>query len=128
MINKLFFQNIMSSIFQLSNDDDSKTNNNDKSEISDNDNNEGFRIIMSFDDIENTIPKDSIDYPQLFYQLFYTENRWRYFNINNQIYIEISQKEPYKERMFLSQNGDWTEYKIDPNMDKFIIKQKFYYS
>lgn len=115
----------MSSIFQLSNDSQKYSDNKNKSEISDNENK--IRIVMSIHDIEKTIPQDCLDYPQIIYQKFYTEYRWRYFKINNEIYIEMSYKEPNKERLFMSPSGEWIEYKIDPELDNFIIKKKYYY-
>jgi hypothetical protein len=87
-----------------------------------------MRVVMSIYDIEKTIPDNSYNKPNYIYGFFYTENRWRYFKINNNIYIEISIKNLNEERKYMSSNGEWITYKIDPLLDKFILKEKYYYS
>jgi hypothetical protein len=93
------------------------------------------RKILSKNEILSSIPQNALEQEDINLSLSKIELRWRIFkipNIENEI-IEISQKEPNKNRLYMNQNGNWVEYNDnDKNKDKYdkyeqYIVKKFYY-
>jgi hypothetical protein len=93
-----------------------------------NENNEE-RIILQKNEILASIPKDAKEKEDKELALSKIELRWRIFkfpNIENEI-IEISQKLPNEERLYMSQKSKWKKYIDDGKYDKYLIKQYYYY-
>lgn len=94
-------------------------------------NNTNERIILSYNEIIESIPKTATDKSDDKKKLKYTEWRWRFFNLNGRKLIEISKKQPNKARMFVDNNGEWIdEFKAD-KLDtwcKYLIETKYYYA
>jgi hypothetical protein len=92
-------------------------------------NNNEVRLILPKNEILSSIPEDSKDQEDKNLALSKIELRWRIFkipNIENEI-IEISQKPPNSERLYMSQKSKWQKYNDDGKYDKYIIKQYYHY-
>lgn len=84
--------------------------------------------ILQKKEILSSIPKNAIEHENKTLQNEKTEYRWRILNIEeieNEI-IEISIKEPNKNRLFMTQSGIWKEYDNN-NFDKYVVKSYYYY-
>jgi hypothetical protein len=92
-------------------------------------NNNVERIILPKNEILASIPKDAKEQEDKDLALSKIELRWRIFkipNIENEI-VEISQKPPNGERLYMSQKSKWKKYNDDGKYDKYVIKQYYYY-
>lgn len=89
------------------------------------------RKVLPKNDIMDSIPKNSLNEEDKNFALTKTETRWRIFkfpNIENEI-VEISQKNPNNERLYLNQNNKWHK-KIDYDdnkYNKYMIKKYYHY-
>jgi hypothetical protein len=100
-----------------------------KKEQTENTNNYEERMILPKNEILSSIPKDATNQEDKNLALSKVELRWRIFkipNIENEI-VEISQKPPNSERLYMSQKSKWRKYNDDGKYDKYIIKQYYYY-
>jgi hypothetical protein len=87
------------------------------------------RKILSKSEIFASIPKDAKNEEDIDLSKIKNELRWRIFkipNVENEI-IEMSQKLPNKERLYMNQKGDWILYNDDGKYDKYIINKYYYY-
>jgi hypothetical protein len=87
------------------------------------------RIILPKNKILESIPKDAKDKEDKNLALSKVELRWRIFklpHIENEI-IEISQKPPGSERLYMGQKSKWKKHNDDGKYDKYIIKQFYFY-
>lgn len=87
------------------------------------------RLILPKNEILSSIPKDAKDQEDKNLAMTKIELRWRIFkipNIENEI-IEISQKPPNEERLYMSQKSKWRKYNDNGKYDKYIIKQYYHY-
>jgi hypothetical protein len=92
-------------------------------------NNNKERIILQKNEILSSIPKNAKEQEDKELALTKIELRWRIFkfpNMQNEI-IEISQKPPNGERLYMSQKSKWIKYNDDKSYDQYLIKQYYYY-
>ncbi len=75
--------------------------------------------------ILSTIPEEHYKTAQNFPNK--TEWRWRLFNINNRSVIEISYKEPNKEREYLNKYGKWITYEEVTEFNNYLEDQYYVY-
>lgn len=78
-------------------------------------------------DIIKSIPENNYKSEQPELGKIKTEFRWRFFNIKNKKYIEISCKESNGERVFFN-NNSWVPAIIDPCLEKYIDEEYYYYT
>lgn len=86
------------------------------------------KVQLSIDDINKTIPQDAQDKPNEILRNKQTEWRWRFYIINDNKYIEMSRKDPDKERQYMDISGEWINYEIMEDLEKYITNEKYYYS
>jgi hypothetical protein len=86
------------------------------------------KIILSLENILKTIPNYSSSVPNKELQKTHTERRWKFFEIDNRKLIEISQKNPNEDRLYLNSAGQWIKFKMDNCWDHFLIDVKYYYA
>lgn len=87
------------------------------------------KIILQKNEILSSIPKDAKEQEDKNLALTKIELRWRIFklpNMQNEI-IEISQKSPNDERLYINHKNTWEKYHDDGIYDKYLIKQYYYY-
>jgi uncharacterized protein (DUF1499 family) len=90
-------------------------------------NDEDDRIIFSYDDIMKSIPKNSFNKPNIKLLKTMTERRWRFFKYGDRKLVEISKKEPMKDRLYIDIYGKWIHYSVPDIWDKYLISEKYYY-
>lgn len=86
-----------------------------------------FITILDLKDIVQSIPQTATKQPDSNLSKTCVEWRWRFYNINNRKMIEISKKEPNKERIYMNNSSKWTEYNLDDSFDKFIVDTHYCY-
>lgn len=106
---------------------DSLTDENKEQSNDDEENNKEQQISLSFSDIINSIPKNATKCPNMTLQKDHTEWRWRFFEIKERKMVEISRKDPNKERIYMDNTGKWTNYSLEGNWDKFLIDARYSY-
>ncbi len=90
------------------------------------------RKVLPKDDIINSIPENATNEEDKILASTKTEMRWRIFkfpDIENEI-LEISQKKPNEERLYIGQNNKWnkkTDYD-DNKYNQYLIKKYYYYT
>tara|TARA_Y100000780_G_C13655356_1_gene406338 strand:+ start:240 stop:569 length:330 start_codon:yes stop_codon:yes gene_type:complete len=90
---------------------------------------EDIEVIMNKNDIENTIPENNVDKPDIKLRETLTEYRWRYLKIKDIEYIEISYKEPNsEERLYMDSDGKWIKKNVDEYWNNYVYKEKYSYS
>lgn len=93
--------------------------------------NKNTSSVLYKDQVIDNIPEGAINFPDKEKQKIYTEFRWRFYEINNKEYCEISYKEPNKQRLYKNKNGEWVERDENDINNKFgnnIKKEYFIYS
>lgn len=85
------------------------------------------KIILNYNEIMKSIPKNAKCNSEEELKNTYIEWRWRFFNINGRKLIEISKKEPNKEREYINNNGQWVKYTLDKFWEKYITDIKYHY-
>lgn len=91
-------------------------------------NNEDNKVVLSKKDILQSIPEGYVKSENKIKQKNHTEWRWRIYNIDNNIYTEISKLEPNCKRQFFDNTGNMIDYDLDNSFDKYITEQYFYYA
>lgn len=76
--------------------------------------------VLYKDQVIDNIPEGATNHPDKNKQKIFTEFRWRFYEINNKEYCEISYKEPNQNRQYKNKNGEWVE------RDENYIDNKFY--
>jgi len=84
--------------------------------------------IIKREQLMKTIPPNTFDCPNIELLEHMIEWRWRFFNINGQQFVEISQKHQGKPRMYADGNGTMCEKKIGDEWNQYIIDEKYYYT
>ncbi len=87
--------------------------------------------VLYKDQVIDNIPEGAINQPDKEKQKIFTEFRWRFYEINNKEYCEISYKEPNKNRQYKNKNGEWVERDekdIDNKFNQQVKKEYFIYS
>jgi len=87
-------------------------------------------IVLSKEEVLNSIPKSATEKCNKELALTHNEYRWRIIKLpdKNKEFVEISMKPPNKNRLFMSQNTSWIEHDQDNVYDQFVIKSYFYYA
>jgi len=89
---------------------------------------ESIQPIIKRDQLMNTIPPNTYDCPNNELLGHMIEWRWRFFNINEHQFVEISQKHHNKERLYVDGNGQMIEKIIGDEWNKYIVDEKYYYT
>lgn len=85
--------------------------------------------IFSKEEIMASIPENAKNNYDSELAKTHIEIRWRIFkipNFNNEI-IEMSQKLPKEERLYMNKNGKWTKFNDEGKYDQYIIEKYYYY-
>lgn len=79
--------------------------------------------------IYENIPKDSKEYPDPVLSKYKIEMRWRFYEFPNQkVKIQISIKDPKKERLYCNSKGEFIVLSDNLDIyDKYVIKEYYYY-
>lgn len=83
--------------------------------------------ICQLDVLNNNLPKEFYNEPQLNKQKDYTEWRIRHFLINKKRIVEISYLDNDK-RLYLNKNNEWVERNVSTEFDQYVIETKYYYT
>jgi hypothetical protein len=81
------------------------------------------------DELMASIPNNAKSEPDQELEKSHIEIRWRIFkfpNIQNEI-IEMSQKIPNQERLYMNKNGKWVNFNDDGKYDQFITEKYYHY-
>jgi hypothetical protein len=84
-------------------------------------------IVLSLQDILNSIPESATRTPSFELQQTHTEWRWRFFDLRERKLIEISKMEPKLKRIYMDNQGKWTEYTLKKEWDNFMVDIRFCY-
>lgn len=82
---------------------------------------------VSIESILESIPKDNYSEPQEELSKVKIEWRWRIIKINDQTYVEISQKEYNKDRLYINNECKWVQRNISDEFDKYVNKTIYAY-
>jgi hypothetical protein len=96
-------------------------------ENSDADNLDNDITILDYNDILKEIPNNCSNCEIKELQKTHTEWRWRFFTINCVNFVEISNKQPNKNRMYMDNTGEWVNYNVNEKWKKYLVKSKYYY-
>lgn len=94
-----------------------------------NSNKNSTRKILPKEQILKSIPENAKTEQNNELEKTHMEIRWRIFkfpNIENEI-IEMSQKEPEKERLYMNQKGEWIKYSDNNKYNQYLVKQFYHY-
>lgn len=83
--------------------------------------------VLQKSHVYGTIPSISTKQKQKAKQQTHTEWRWRFFNINGKSYVEISKKEPNKNRVYINAEGEWSDCCIDIAFKACITETHYCY-
>lgn len=85
---------------------------------------------ITLTNILNLIPENSTKDQIINWKKSYkTEWRWRFLGLNpERKVVEISFINSDNKRVYFNRYGNWVERNIDPEYDKFVIDQYFYYT
>jgi hypothetical protein len=104
----------------------SLSDNNTESDIDDT-NIETQYMILSLDEILDTIPKNASNKFLPHLQSTHTEWRWRFFDIQGRKLIEISKQNPNKNRIYMDNMGKWVSDTLDNSWDQYVVDVKYCY-
>lgn len=82
-------------------------------------------------ELENMIPKNSTNQPDINLRNNMVEWRWRIIKINDKTYTEISKLIPNESRLYVNKYNKWeiqNEDELDKIYKEFVFKQYYYYS
>ncbi|ATZ80308.1 hypothetical protein BMW23_0250 [Bodo saltans virus] len=86
---------------------------------------------ISKEDIINNMPESVSEHENEHLKEKFIEFRWRIYKFpNEKELIEISQKKPKENRLFMSHGNKWIEYKDEhlfEELQKYKDKEYFYY-
>jgi hypothetical protein len=87
-------------------------------------------VTISREELMSTIPDDAVKVPDIKKADKHREHRWRIIKLPDREaeLIEISVKDPDKNRIFISQNGTWIEYSESHLYDKYVTDEYYYYN
>lgn len=85
-------------------------------------------MVLSIQDISQSIPQKSYRKPNPDLQSTHTEHRWRFFNLKGRKLVEISVKVPGKERIYVDNKGRWIGFRLKGNWDQFLTDTIYYYA
>jgi len=96
-------------------------------ENDENNNNENNRVVFSYDDIIKSMPTNTVNKPDINLSKTLTERRWRFFKYGDRKLIEISKKEPMKERLYIDILGNWIQFDVPKIWDTYLVLEKYCY-
>ena len=82
---------------------------------------------VSVESVLESIPKNNYSKPQEELASTQIEWRWRIIKIDNQTYVEISQKETDKDRLYINNECKWVQRNISDEFDKYVDKTIYAY-
>lgn len=85
-------------------------------------------ITLKMEELQEAIPSNSYDQPNVEYAKTHTEWRWRFFEIGDRRYVEITYKHPDKSRVYKNNHGEWITCELDDKWNKYVRYSKYYYS
>jgi hypothetical protein len=88
---------------------------------------ESGQMILALNDILATIPGEAESHPDPKLQKTHTEWRWRFFDLKGRKLIEISQKKPNSNRLYVDNTGKWINFELRGNWDQFLVDTKYCY-
>jgi hypothetical protein len=92
-------------------------------------NNNSIKKTFLKEEIMSSIPENAKNEPEQELEKTHIEIRWRIFkfpNMENEI-IEMSQKVPDKERLYMNKNGKWVIFNDEGKYDQYIIEKYYHY-
>lgn len=85
-------------------------------------------LVLSLQDILESIPKDAFSTPSEKLLSSHTEWRWRFINLNGRKLVEMSKKSPNEDRQYMDNNGKWCTYNLKKEWDQYVVESKYYYA
>lgn len=85
---------------------------------------------LSKKEIMESIPENCLKVQNVDLSKTNAEWRWRFFkfpNKKNEV-IEMSYKQPNKNRKYINKDGEWVEREIGDEFDKFVISEYYHYT
>ncbi|VBB18534.1 hypothetical protein YASMINEVIRUS_997 [Yasminevirus sp. GU-2018] len=117
-------QNLVEDISDVSDVDDGdnahKDNSVERSEYAD-------MMVLSLEDIKRSVPPNASKVPLPEMQKTHTEWRWRFYNIEGRKMVEISKRDPNKNRVFIDNTGRWINFSLDASWDKYVVDTRHCY-
>jgi hypothetical protein len=89
--------------------------------------NQVLQMSLALEDIMKAIPTNATKLPDSKLQSTHTEWRWRFFDLKGRKLIEISQKKPNEERLYMDNKGKWTKFNLKGDWDKFLTDIRYSY-
>lgn len=92
--------------------------------------------VLKYEELTKSIPEDAVTSENLELQKTNNEWRWRFFEYNNKVLVEISIRIPetmengnitLPTRKYINKYGKMVTQDIDPIFDKYVTRQYFYY-
>jgi hypothetical protein len=84
-------------------------------------------MVLSLQDILESIPKNASSEPSPDNSKTHTEWRWRFFNLNGRKLVEISKLSPGEDRIYMDNTGKWSTYSLKKDWDQYITETKYCY-
>ena len=86
-------------------------------------------IKFSKNEIIKSIPHNHLKKENLELQKIKIEWRWRIYKIPNHKndIVEISFKKPNEKRQYINKHGNWVEYDLTDDLNKYIIDEFYVY-
>lgn len=84
-------------------------------------------MVLSLQDIITSIPQNAISLPSDELQKTHTEWRWRFFDLLGRKLIEISKMPKNRNRVYMDNKGQWTEYTLKKEWDKYLVDTRYCY-
>lgn len=85
-------------------------------------------VILSMKDILASIPQTATKDRDLLKENTHVEWRWRFFDLKGRKLIEISRKEPDKDRIYVDNKGNWINFILKGNWEQFMTDSRYYYA
>jgi hypothetical protein len=82
---------------------------------------------LEYNEIMNTMPDETYSQEQEDLKQKYIEWRWRFFQIGDKKFVEISSSNA-NNRKYFDKYGRWTDVHVDPSFNQYLTKQTFYYT
>jgi hypothetical protein len=84
-------------------------------------------MILSLNEILDTIPKTASNKFLPHLHKTHTEWRWRFFDIKGRKLIEISKQNPNENRIYMDNMGKWISFTLDNSWDQYVVDVKYCY-
>jgi len=84
--------------------------------------------ILKKSQIKKNIPASAVKEPDANLHKTHAEWRWRWLNINGKELVEISCRKTNGVRKYFDKFGDWVEYDVSEEYNKYVIDTYYYYA